>query len=296
MGQLDGTRVTEDKISSCLRMQDLAVRAESMLELADELGCKRFVSALGISSGKEKDKNIVFVAQLFEKYPKVGPSLDQLQKQLQERQQKLEQEMAKSEALKKAKDEAETSLVHIAKRLDEMQSQAARQEKNVEDLLEQIRKLKQRVAELEAENARLKGELDGTQKALVVLEQELNETAEAWERERGELEQQLDETRRGGMDQESGLLKEISRLTSETKKEKLAAAQFGKKLKQATDELKSQKTLVQEQTTLNKSLEDQVAQLKNMLEMEKSKKNDGTASFWSNPLFLIFLLPFKILL
>lgn len=58
------------KMSYCFLQQetDDLKRAESMLQQADKLGCRQFVTPADVVSGNPK-LNLAFVANLFNKYP-----------------------------------------------------------------------------------------------------------------------------------------------------------------------------------------------------------------------------------
>lgn len=55
-------------LSECVQEKDLTKRAEFMLQQAERLGCRQFVSATDVVSGNAK-LNMAFVATLFNKHP-----------------------------------------------------------------------------------------------------------------------------------------------------------------------------------------------------------------------------------
>ena len=65
--------------TSVLRIQDLLARAEQMLQGADRLGCRKYVTAKSIVSGNPR-LNLAFVANLFNQHPGLAP-LEQSEKQ-----------------------------------------------------------------------------------------------------------------------------------------------------------------------------------------------------------------------
>lgn len=114
--QLAPQVVSEAAVADCMRLEDLAVRADAMLQLAASLQCRRFVTATGISAGTEHKRNVRFVACLFSKFPSVGPSAEALQSQLRAERERLAHEQERNAQLAAEKYEAESSLLAMSQR------------------------------------------------------------------------------------------------------------------------------------------------------------------------------------
>ncbi len=114
--QLAPQTVSESAVAECLRLTDLAVRAEAMLQLASVLQCRKFVTPTSISAAVDNDRNVRFVASLFSKFPNFGPSAEALLKQLQAERARLALEQARNAQLAADKFEAESSLMAMSQR------------------------------------------------------------------------------------------------------------------------------------------------------------------------------------
>ena len=83
--------VTPDELEKAFRCKDPLARAELILSWAERLNCKKFVSASDIVEGNPR-LNLAFVATLFQRFPKLGPTPEELVKQrLNDAELKLEE-------------------------------------------------------------------------------------------------------------------------------------------------------------------------------------------------------------
>jgi len=92
--------IAPDKISSAdlekvVSETDLLKRAEMILEWADRLDCRQFVTAQDIVDGNP-NLNLAFTACLFQKYPDIGPSNDQRVKELESKLNDIEAQLGDS--------------------------------------------------------------------------------------------------------------------------------------------------------------------------------------------------------
>jgi len=90
--------IAPDKISSndlekAFKERNLLARAEIVLEWADRLECRKFVTAQDIVDG-HPNLNLAFVACLFQKYPHIGPSKDDEARELEVKLEEVEGRLA----------------------------------------------------------------------------------------------------------------------------------------------------------------------------------------------------------
>jgi septal ring factor EnvC (AmiA/AmiB activator) len=94
LSQLDPSRISKEECNRALTESDLLRRAETVLEFADRLGCCKFITAKEILNANPR-LNLAFVATLFNTYPQMGPTeeelrLNSLQEKLGSTEQKLD--------------------------------------------------------------------------------------------------------------------------------------------------------------------------------------------------------------
>jgi hypothetical protein len=73
LSQIAPKECTLKDVETVLREKDLEKRAELFLNLADKIGCRKFVTAKDIIEGNPR-LNLAFVATLFNKFPSLGKS------------------------------------------------------------------------------------------------------------------------------------------------------------------------------------------------------------------------------
>eukprot|EP01094_Clydonella_sp_ATCC50884_P011106 TRINITY_DN208_c0_g1_i1.p1 TRINITY_DN208_c0_g1~~TRINITY_DN208_c0_g1_i1.p1 ORF type:complete len:728 (-),score=370.10 TRINITY_DN208_c0_g1_i1:257-2440(-) len=75
--QIAGGKVTDEELESAFRAKDSLRRAEIVLGWAKRLDCLQFVGAQDVVDGNPR-LNLAFVATLFEKFPSLGPTEQEL--------------------------------------------------------------------------------------------------------------------------------------------------------------------------------------------------------------------------
>ncbi len=193
-----------------LAVADLTSRAEALLQLAEQAGVRSFVTAQSIVGGKDKDRNVMFCANLLARFGAGrAATVEQLQALLEEKERLYEEDLSKNEA----------TVLGLGGRM--------------EGLLAEIAQLKQRVRELEAANAALQEQLNGAKLGSERLAMELAEQNAAFELERQQLQTTVAEVQGKSGAEATGLLEQVQKWQAETKREKLSAANLAKQLKQS---------------------------------------------------------------
>lgn len=219
LGQVAG--VARDALDAALCIGDLTARAEALLQLAEGAGVRKFVTAQSIAGGRDKEKNVMFCANLFSRLvagrgaaaAAAGVSVEQLQAQLADKERQHREELAKNES----------TMLGLGSR--------------VEALLVEIAQLKQRVRELEAANAGLQEQLARSRLGSERLALDLAEQSAAFDGEREALQTAMAEAASKSGQQTTGLAEQLQKWQAEVKKEKLSAAGLGKSLKQSETKL-----------------------------------------------------------
>eukprot|EP01087_Luapelamoeba_hula_P014772 TRINITY_DN4379_c0_g1_i1.p1 TRINITY_DN4379_c0_g1~~TRINITY_DN4379_c0_g1_i1.p1 ORF type:complete len:608 (+),score=144.41 TRINITY_DN4379_c0_g1_i1:155-1978(+) len=139
MNQIAGEQIGAVNVGKALREKDTTKRAQSVVEFAEKIKCRKFITARAINEGNPR-LNLGFVATLYLAYPHMGPSADAI------RAKQLEGELA----------EVRAALARAVREKEDVEQMAADERKAYEN---EIERLKARIRELEEEVEKLKREL-----------------------------------------------------------------------------------------------------------------------------------------
>eukprot|EP01088_Endostelium_zonatum_P014210 TRINITY_DN3015_c0_g1_i1.p1 TRINITY_DN3015_c0_g1~~TRINITY_DN3015_c0_g1_i1.p1 ORF type:complete len:829 (+),score=222.10 TRINITY_DN3015_c0_g1_i1:115-2601(+) len=224
LAQLAPESISEQEKARALKETDRLTRANYVLEFAERLGCGSFVSPKEIVAGNPR-LNLAFVAQLFQKYPNMGPSV-------------LETEKQKSQQLSSSLESAQKELEQS--KADLQQSR----EKETEE--------REKRERMEAEVKRLLLEKEAKEREFEELTQTLRQTREERDREqrkREELENELSrinaELARVTQEHEK-LGKENSELQSQLKSEREERERLARKVDDLTQTLEAERKKYEE--------------------------------------------------
>jgi len=167
LSQIAPLKITQQDTEKAFREKDVLKRAELVLEFADRLGCKKFVTVKDIVEGNPR-LNLAFVATLFNEYPALGPTKEDIA-------------VAKASSLEKRLDETIRELKETKADKATLESELQRSKENYEQLSNELRNIALKLAESHAENTALN-------EAKAELEKKLTEE----ENKRKLLESELD--------------------------------------------------------------------------------------------------------
>ncbi|KAL6069139.1 phospholipid scramblase 1 [Balamuthia mandrillaris] len=166
LSQLDKEKITGEDMESALSASSDLNRAGMVVEFAERIGCKEFVTPKTIVEGNPR-LNLAFVATLFNKYPHMGPSPEELAKA---RVQELESELKETtESLASTKQQQHTlseELTKLQKDFNSKDEQLQEVSRKLENILTERERLQQHVEELLDELATAKTRTEALQKDL----------------------------------------------------------------------------------------------------------------------------------
>eukprot|EP01116_Phalansterium_solitarium_P023634 TRINITY_DN8394_c0_g1_i1.p1 TRINITY_DN8394_c0_g1~~TRINITY_DN8394_c0_g1_i1.p1 ORF type:complete len:660 (+),score=33.47 TRINITY_DN8394_c0_g1_i1:38-1981(+) len=126
MAAIAREHVSISDAETVLRELNLETRAELMLQLADRLGCRKFVTPKDVVEGNPR-LNLAFTATLFNAFPSLGPTPEEL-------------------AAQRVK-QVEEQLANLSSRLGEMERSKSELEGNLNDAIQQKNRLEKVVSE-----------------------------------------------------------------------------------------------------------------------------------------------------
>eukprot|EP01095_Lingulamoeba_sp_RSL-Kostka_P007905 TRINITY_DN257_c1_g1_i1.p1 TRINITY_DN257_c1_g1~~TRINITY_DN257_c1_g1_i1.p1 ORF type:complete len:745 (-),score=330.47 TRINITY_DN257_c1_g1_i1:49-2253(-) len=280
--QISPDKITEEDLELAFREKDFLKRAEIILEYADRLGCKKFVTPQDIVDGNP-NLNLAFTATLFKEYPSLGPTAEEIaKKQAEELETTLEETLFQLEEESKAKERIEGELARTKLDFDELFDSLGALNNQLDDALlekesleNEKLSLEELMKEMETKNEELELNLTSvTQEKddlFAQLEAELD-IKSGLEEELGNLQLELENTK-----QESEM--KISELSLELENEINLKEEFQNKLENTLSELEDTKQKAKEkEEELTLKLETET-QLKEELtqELSETKKDLETA-------------------
>jgi len=201
-------KISSDDLEKAFKETDLLARAEIVLEWAERLDCRKFVTAQDIVDGNPK-LNLAFVASLFQKYPEIGPSKEDVAKELEVKLEEVEGRLADALLDKEALDaqlnktrmdfDALSSEFNGLKlKLDESKNERdslTKDKANLEQLIDNMTKdnsnIKDRISELKNKKSDLLSKLEDERQRKLELETELNKTKADMDAFRSESESKI---------------------------------------------------------------------------------------------------------
>jgi len=256
LAQIAPDKVSAADLEKAFRERDFLKRAELVLELADRLGCRKFVTAQDIVDGNPK-LNLAFVATLFKNYPSLGKTAEEMAK---ERANELEERV----------DELESLLAETMIEKDEMKGK-------YDDTLLELTELSDEVKDLEAQ---LKDALDGNEK-LATEKATLEDLVGSLEGEKAELESLLADVSSekddlfAQLEAEVNLKLDVQRELADTQ------AELADTKQKAADEIAGLKSRLDEEMGLKddfqRRLDDALAELERTKEESAAREADLAA-------------------
>lgn len=267
LAQLEPSKISKDERDRAIAIPDLLNRAEVVLQFADRLGCRKFVTPKEIVNANPR-LNLAFVATLFNSYPQMGPTEEELKvNSLQERlgstEERLERVTREKDGLteqlrrlKEEKDRTAHELEEVSEKLADALAERDTLTRIRTELEAQLQKAMQENNSLTTEIERLNGEKDE-------LSNRLDEERAARQlalKQRDELQAQLLAAQREAEEQARKLNQQIA--------EQAASLQaLAAKLKETENELERvRREAAEAQAALQKRLEDEQARTRDLEE------------------------------
>jgi len=210
--QLAPEKISAADLERGFREKDPLKRAEIVIEFAERLGCRKFVTAQDIVDGNEK-LNLAFVATLFKAYPNLGPTAEEeAKKREREMEVKLEdvetllaETMNDKESLQEKLDQTLMDFDKLTEELDSFKldfdtvkherDEALTQKKNLEEVLEGLQvqksKVEEELKESKQKNDDLFAQLEMEISQKLDVEQMLKETRDELQRTKDQSQEQI---------------------------------------------------------------------------------------------------------
>jgi len=250
LSQIAPNKISQQDAERAFREKDISRRAEMVLELADKLGCKKFVTAKDIVEGNPR-LNLAFVATLFNEYPALGPTKEDLA-------------VAKAGNLQRTLDETIRELRETKADKATLESELQRSKENYEQLSNELRNIAIKLAESHAENTSLN-------ESKAELQRRLNDE----ETKRKNLETELDKANKEKANLAAALAAEKKNREEAEKQAANLKAQLDKLAKEFQEEKERAAKELHEQKEQNKALAAQLeaTRLERDATQKKTRRN-----------------------
>jgi len=282
LSQISPNKISSSDLEAAFREANPLKRAEIVLEWAERLGCRKFVTAQDVIDGNPK-LNLAFVATLFKTYPSLGPTAEEIATQ-------------KAVELETKLEDVEALLEETLLEKDSINQELTKTKMDFDDLANELGGLQLQLEEVRTEKDQLfsaKKSLEELLDSVTLEKEELNLQLTKVTEEKDDLFAQLEAEINFKLDLETELTSVKSEL-EQTKKdsrsaidnlEQLLATErtqkedFSSRLEATLDELQNVKTAAkQREEDLFSQLEAEVA-AKNSLSQEllqtKNKLEDA---------------------
>mmetsp|Transcript_5907 Transcript_5907/g.18088 ORF Transcript_5907/g.18088 Transcript_5907/m.18088 type:complete len:757 (+) Transcript_5907:224-2494(+) len=162
--QICPEKITDADLEDCFREKDFLKRAEKVLELAERLGCRKFVTAKDIVEANPR-LNLAFTAILFNTYPNLGPTAEEKARaEAQSLKDRLDAEREEALRLKGDLDTTRVELVDLSGKVKDLSLELADSLKEKNDILNAKLDLASQLADVQQDSMNLKLELDDSKK------------------------------------------------------------------------------------------------------------------------------------
>ena len=167
MHQLAPEKVTITDLEGALIVTDSLARASLIIEMAERLDCRKFITAKAIVDGNP-NLNLAFVATLFNAYPTLGPTPEEkankrvaeLEENLFDLESLLGDSRQAEERYKSALDTIQEEKVNLEQNLQETTIQLEKFMNDNTELKVEKEKLQTKVQDLESEKSAVQAQLD----------------------------------------------------------------------------------------------------------------------------------------
>jgi septal ring factor EnvC (AmiA/AmiB activator) len=278
LGQIAPEKISKQDVQNVLSEKDPKARAELMLQLADRLGCRKFVTPVDVVEGNPR-LNLAYVATLFAAYPALGQSPAS---QLKDLQAKLDAALRQIEELKKERDQLKAELAdskakadQLANELRNLGASLAQAQADKNTVNEQLAAMQQKLAEQDAKTKELTQQLKNLDQQKGSKEQEAAQALT----EREDLKKTLTDTQaslKQALEDAQKKNSELDELRAALEKERAARAAAEQALKDQDAEWERRKREWQDdrEKLLKriKELEEENAMLKARLQEEMNHK------------------------